>query len=249
MDCSFNWQEIYNTAGPNMRPGGSVLTERALEICNLPTGSLVADIGCGGGGTLEYLMQAGLSQTIGLDYSEALLGEAASSVSRERLIRGCAEMLPFKEGSFDALFCECVVSILADRLGVLCELERVLKKGGYLIVSDVFNQDDSDRGKAEIASQKILIDGVLTKKFLLGVLNGLGFSLLLWEEYERLLREFVARMILAGQCLPELWRHRQGMNGKKADRPKISYFLLVARKRGTVFQSAVNKRESKSWMT
>jgi ubiquinone/menaquinone biosynthesis C-methylase UbiE len=231
-----------------MRPGGSVLTEKALEICNLPTDSLVADIGCGGGGTLECLIQAGLSQTIGLDYSEALLGEVASSMSRVRLIRGSAEMLPFKEGSFDALFCECVVSILADRLGVLCEFERVLKKGGHLIVSDVFNQDDPHRGETAIASQGLLPDGVLTKKFLLSVLNGLGFSLLLWEEHERFLREFVARMILAGQCLPEPWRNKQGIKGKTTDRPRISYFLLVARKRGTVFQSA-DKRESTSWTT
>ena len=38
------------------------------------------------------------------------------------------------------------------------------------------------------------------RRDLLGLLTRLGFSLLLWEEHERLLKEFVARMILAGEA-------------------------------------------------
>ena len=82
-----------------------------------------------------------------------------------------------------------------------------------------------------------------------GPLTRLGFSLLLWEEHERLLKEFVARMILAGERLPDPWGCRQGQEKRKANRPQISYFLLVARKSGAAFQSVENKGDGTSWTT
>jgi ubiquinone/menaquinone biosynthesis C-methylase UbiE len=248
IDCSSNWQEIYHTAGPCIRPGGPVLTERALEICSLPPGSRVADIGCGAGGTLEHLERTGVYRSVGLDYSEVLLGEAVSPlVPGRRLTRGRAEILPFKKGSFDAVFCECVLSIITDRLSVLREFARVLKETGFLILSDVFGQSNPKRGEPETKSQGLLRKKLLTKQDLLSVLTRLGFSPLLWEEHERLLKEFVARMILAGERLPDPWGCRQGQEKRKANRPQMSYFLLVARKSGAAFKSVANKGEGASW--
>jgi ubiquinone/menaquinone biosynthesis C-methylase UbiE len=250
IDCSFNWQEIRRIAGPCIRPGGIVLTERALEVCNLHSGSRVADIGCGVGGTMEHLERTGVYHAVGLDHSEMLLGEAIPLlVAGHRLVRGLAETLPFKKDSFDALFCECVLSIITERLTALHEFARVLKQEGLLIVSDVFCQGSPKRGQQETESQGFQTKGLLTKKDLLGTLARLGFSLLLWEEYQRLLQEFVARMILAGERLPDLWTCRQGLEGKNSNCPQISYFLLVARKSGSVFQSVENKGDGTSWTT
>ncbi len=249
IDCSFNWPEIRRIAGQCMRPGGPVLTERALEACGLHPGSRVADIGCGGGETLEHLERTGVYRSVGLDYSEPLLGEAVPRLGSGRLVRGRAEALPFKKGSFDALFCECVLSILSDRITALREFARVLKEGGFLIVSDVFGQGGPGQGRLEEKSQRLLAKGLLAKADLLGLLTRLGFSLLLWEEHERLLKEFVARMILADVRLPYPWACRQGQEGKKTDRPGISYFLLVARKGGCAFQSVGNNGDDKSWTT
>jgi arsenite methyltransferase len=241
IDCSFNWPEIRRIAGPCIRPGGPVLTERALEICSLPPGSRVADIGCGAGGSLEHLEQTGIYRSVGLDYSEPLLGEAVPRLGSGRLVRGLAETLPFKKGFFDALFCECVLSILTDRMAALREFAWVLKEGGFLILSDVFGQGGPGRGQPEEKSQEFRTKGLLAKEDLLGLLTRLGFSLLLWEEHERLLKEFVARMILAGGRLPDLWRCRLGQERKKTDRPGISYFLLVARKPGQLFSQSQAK--------
>ena len=249
IDCSSNWREIGRIAGPCIRPGGPVLTERALEICSLPPGSRVADIGCGAGGTLEHLERNGVYRSVGLDCSEMLLGESVPRLASGRLVRGLAETLPFKKGSFDALFCECVLSILGDGITALREFARVLKEGGFLIVSDVFGRGDPGPGRLGGKSQGFRTKGLLAKKDLLCLLTRLGFSLLLWEEHQRLLKEFVARMILAGVRLPYPWPCRQGQERKKADREGISYFLLVARKPGAAFQSVGNKRDGKSWMT
>lgn len=249
IDCSFSWPEIRRIAGPCIRPGGPVLTERALEICSLPPGSRVADIGCGAGGTLEHLERTGVYHSVGLDYSEVLLGEAVPLLVPRRLVRGRAETLPFKNGFFDALFCECVLSILRDRIAALREFARALKEGGFLIVSDVFGQGNPKRGQPETKSQGLPTKGPLAKEDLLGFLRRLGFSLLLWEEHQRLLKEFVARMILAGERLPDPWGCRQGQEKRKANRPQFSYFLLVARKSGASFQSVEKKEDGTSWTT
>lgn len=236
--------------GSCIRPGGYVLTEKALEICNLPSGSRIADIGCGSGGTLERLERTGSYEAVGLDYSEVLVGEALVRITSSHLVRGMAEKLPFKKGFFDALFCECVLSILSDRMAVLHECARVLKEGGFLIISDVFNQGGAGQGLSGETLQELGTTGLLTKEDIFSLLEGLGFSLLHWEENERLIGEFAAQMILAGQSLPNLWGCRQGHEREKSDHSRISYFLLVARRKtATPFLSIKNKRDGKQWTT
>jgi len=232
---NLDWTEMHGIVGSCVRPGGLMLTERALEFSNLPFGSLIADIGCGAGGTLEHLEQKGVYHVIGLDNSDALLGNFGSSVLPKQLVMGVAENLPFKKDTFDALFCECVLSIISDRVAALHEFARVLKKGGVIILSDIFGQVDPWKEKLEEKSLKLKKKGFLEKKSLLDFLTGLGFSLLLWEDNKKVLQEFTARMILAGNRLPDLWRCT-GEQGEKVDRTKISYFLLVARKSEVAIQ-------------
>jgi arsenite methyltransferase len=247
IDCSFNWQEIRRIGGPCIKPGGSILTERALEVCDLIPGSCLADIGCGVGETLKNLERTGVFRSVGLDCSEVLLGEALPKLGSGRLVRGQAEILPFKKDSFDALFCECVLSILADRIAAFHEFTRVLKEGGFLIISDVFRQTSPKQGPLDKEPQQLRTEGLLAKENLLDLLAKHSFSLLLWEEHKKLLKEFVARMILAGAGLTYPWECRQGQ--KKTDRAGVSYFLLVARKHGTVFRSVRNKGADQSWTT
>jgi len=230
LDCSFDWPGIGRIMGPCLRPGGTLLTDKALEICKLPSGSRIADIGCGAGGTLEHLERAGDYRLVGVDCSGPLLGKAASRLRSGRLIQGRAEALPFKKDSFDALFCECVISILDDRLTALREFARVLKDDGFLILSDVFGKEGPCQGRLEGDSQGFSDKGLLAKDNLVALLSRLGFSLMLWEEHDRLLKEFVVGLILAGERLPDPWGCGPGQEGKKKDRSSVSYFLLVARK-------------------
>ena len=130
IDCSFDWSRIGNVIGPCLRPGGPALTRRALKVCGLDPDSRVADIGCGTGGTLKNLEKAGLHDLTGVDYSETFLTQASGYLKSARLIRGSAEELPLKTNALDALFCECVISILDDRRTALSEFVKSHKERG-----------------------------------------------------------------------------------------------------------------------
>lgn len=232
IDCSLNWMEICPIIGPCIRPGGTDLTERALKSCDLAAGSLIADIGCGAGATLAYIESFGSYRLVGIDRSEPLLGEAKQELKTARLVRGSAEMPPFGDACFDALFCECVLSTLPNKMATIAEFVRVLKGGGVLIVSDVFIAEaPSVQGKHGVSPTAASPDGLFTREGLRTLLEGFGLSLVLWEEHKRVLKEFVAALILAGERLPDSWcvQPKQQENG--TGRTGISYFLLVARKK------------------
>jgi arsenite methyltransferase len=235
IDYSFNRTGPRQSSLPCMRPGGCVLTEKALEICGLPPGSLIADIGCGAGETLELLGKTGLYHAVGVDYSEILLQEATPRLVSGHIVQASADSLPFKQKVFDAVFCECVLSVLPDRRRALLEFAGVLKQGGFLILSDVFARDCPGPGSPENRSQETWGKGFILKEELLSFLTGLGFSMLLWEDHERFLKEFAASMILAGERFPEPWGCFQLPEGKRPCRTGISYFLLVAMKQEDSF--------------
>lgn len=222
-DTACNWLEIQDAVGPCLRPGGPALTDRALEVCDLPAGSLVADIGCGAGGTLRHLERTRFFRLVGVDASATLLAVAAARLEKARLVYGRSENLPFEQETFDALFCECVLSIVGDKPAALDEFGRVVKEGGFLVLSDVFSKAGHRKGGGA--------DGLLSQEELVDSLSKRGFAVLLWEVHDRLLKEFALRMIFAGKSLPQF----SGCG--------LSYYLLVARKEGAIFETAGNERE------
>ena len=247
IDYPFTCKDLRRVAGECMRPGGIALTQRALDMCSLSDNCFVADIGCGTGGTLTHLERSGIHRLVGIDASNDMLSEALPQMISGRLIRGLAETLPFRNGSCDALFCECVLSLLDDKVRAVRESARVLKDGGYLVLSDLFDSGALE-ARADDANSRGLrtTKGFLSKESLLGMLSQFGFSLVLWEEHEQFLREFVARLILAGECPTGLRCGQERRQQKEAERRRISYFLLVARKSPTPFQSVAREGDAVS---
>lgn len=95
----------------------------------------VADIGCGLG--ISRLFLPATADYIGIEYSAATL-ELASRIHREHgesyLVGGFPD-LPLAGGSIDFCICHEVVEHVADDRRALAELYRVVKPGGYLLIS------------------------------------------------------------------------------------------------------------------
>ena len=81
------------------------MTERALELLDLPSPSLLLDIGCGSGLSGEILTENDPSHTwVGVDISSSMLAVAKMhrDVDGDLMLGDIGQGLPFRPGSFDA---------------------------------------------------------------------------------------------------------------------------------------------------
>lgn len=86
----------------------------------------VVVVGCGAGVEVEHLARATGAQVVGLDLSVERRG-ASSGV---QLVRADARSLPFRDGTFDGLYCYHVLEHVPSPEAAVREARRVLASGG-----------------------------------------------------------------------------------------------------------------------
>jgi SAM-dependent methyltransferase len=98
----------------------------------------ILDAGCGDGRYSRFVLRhADADATItGFDLSPSMLRRARKRVRSERVSHAVADLtrLPFADGQFDAIVCGWVLEHLPDPRPGLCELARVLRPGGKLLL-------------------------------------------------------------------------------------------------------------------
>lgn len=129
--------------GDSFHPGGLELTERLGNLLELNPGQRVLDVASGTGASAVFLAERFGCEVVGLDYSTELVGQArglAREAGLEHLVRfdhGDSERLPFPDGAFDALICECSFCTFPDKRSAANEFARVLRPGGQVGLSDI----------------------------------------------------------------------------------------------------------------
>jgi ubiquinone/menaquinone biosynthesis C-methylase UbiE len=104
-----------------------------------PGGLTVLDVGCGTGGFLSHWHggREGGGPTVGLDFSSEAL-DFARQRHLDRLTQGSASTLPYVANSFDLVTALDLLyhRWVPDDVAVLRECCRVLRPGGWLLVTD-----------------------------------------------------------------------------------------------------------------
>ena len=126
--------------------------------------SRILDYGCGYGRMLTELSEAGFSNLVGADFSEAMLRRAQEETTAPALIRNDGHALPFRNDSFDAVLLFAVLTCIPDsdeQQRLICESKRVLRADGVLYISDLLvNTDERNRERYERDAEKFGCYGV-----------------------------------------------------------------------------------------
>ena len=108
---------------------------RDKAVNNL-TGNSVLDLGSGTGAAYEHLINY---RTTAIDPDKKML----ELNKFENKIQGSAENLPFRDNSFDNVFCSFVWRNLSDTNKALDEIYRVLRPGGKFVLLDMTRPKNS----------------------------------------------------------------------------------------------------------
>lgn len=105
---------------------------RVAEVLDLKPGVRLLDLGCGAGLFLSWLAREMEGKYYGIDLSVNSAHSAKQLSSRLNLAVGDAEVLPYKNESFDRISCNGAAHHLLDLHSALSEMFRILTPGGIL---------------------------------------------------------------------------------------------------------------------
>ena len=143
---------LYDTGQLGELPDAAALASlgcgNPVAVAELRDGETVLDLGSGGG--IDVILSArrvGLDGiAYGLDMTEEMLAlarrnAAEAGVRNAHFLRGRIEEIPLPGESVDVVISNCVINLSTDKAAVLVEVERVLKPGGRLGISDIVAED------------------------------------------------------------------------------------------------------------
>jgi SAM-dependent methyltransferase len=186
---------------------------------------------------VDYLHHRYGLAAMGIDLSAGLLAEGSRNHCNLPLVRGRAEQLPATGGSFDAVLCECVLSLSLEPQTVLQEIRRILKPGGALILTDVYVREAGALAWTGGAPVKCCLQGAVDPATVKRRIYTAGFEVERWEDHTLLLKQLAANLIWKFGSLDAFWSTVAGPGAAEAVNRKGSgrcgrpgYYLLVARK-------------------
>lgn len=234
------------------RPGEFKITDRALEIAGYKKGSRILDIGCGEGDTVNHLNNMGMrAEGIDMNLEAVRIAKERYPEIDVKLADG-SFLDEYMSFTFDGISFECSLSMINQPDEALHEAYCVMKKGGRLIITDLYEIDpDPKQVKAveiEAARQARIpheegecdegtvmrfvnfrYEGAFYKEPLIKMVEEeIGFNVMAFEDRTADLDNYVAQTLMDEGTLDSLCTNlKWKINGKKR---KIGYFILVAQK-------------------
>ncbi len=233
---------------------GREATVQLVRRASLAPGSRVLDVGCGLGGSARYLAAEHRCRVTGID----LTGEYVDAARALAELVGLREMVEFRQASalampfdaraFDVVWTEHVQMNIADKRTFYREIARVLVPRGRLLFHDVFQGEGGPVHYPVPWAEEASISFLATPDAVREILEGLGFSILDWEDTtQRSLDWFASvldRLNVSGP--PPLGTHL--LMGETA-RAKVENIVRNLRERRIVVVQAVAERKEPSVST
>lgn len=105
-----------------------------VEQLKLDQASNILEVGCGTGAVTSAMEDRLNARIHGLDINLLFLFKASQSHRSVKYIGANAYTIPYRRGAFDACYCHYLLLWLDDPLAALREMQRVVRKGGWVIL-------------------------------------------------------------------------------------------------------------------
>ncbi|MDO4869854.1 MAG: class I SAM-dependent methyltransferase [Bacillota bacterium] len=121
------------------------LTDKGLDIAGLKKGSRILDVGCGEGDTVNHLNEQGY-QAEGIDINLVKISAAKEKFPGIDVKFGDGSFLDnYMSFTFDGIMMEDTLSYINQPDEALHEAYCVMKKGGRLIIRDIYEKDPEEQ--------------------------------------------------------------------------------------------------------
>ncbi len=183
--------------GESLHPGGLALTGRLGVLLGLERDARVLDIACGSGRSAVYLAERFGWSVTGVDLADehaaAVAATAAQAGVSDRVVfvHGDAEALPFANGAFDAVICECALCTFPAKAVACAEFFRVLRPGGRIGLSDVTRDGALPDDLASVVAWVACIADAQPIAGYQSLLAAAGFAIDCQERHDSALRQLV----------------------------------------------------------
>jgi len=175
--------------------------EKMAALVPLNESSVVLDLGAGYGGAARHL-----AKTTGCLVDCLNLSEEQNKRNREltqkqgldsqiRVIEGSFEEIPAANAHYDVVWSQEALLFCSDRVKMLQEVYRVLKKGGHFIFTDPMQSDDCPPEILQPLLERIHLDSLSSFDFYRKTSMALGFEEIQVIELTKQLTMHYARLL------------------------------------------------------
>ena len=130
------WSETYDAQDNAL----IILEEpRVRALLGSVQGLSVADIGCGTGRHTVYMAEAGARVTA-IDFSQEMMARAIEKTRDwdiQFVAHDLTDPLPLADEAFDRVLCCLVLEHIADLDGLISEMARICRPGGFVLIAEL----------------------------------------------------------------------------------------------------------------
>lgn len=207
---TLDYFDIQASMGTTKHMGGLAATRDLVTMCEVTGKDRVLEVGSGAGATSCWLAERFDCRVTGVDVHPEMVRLGTSRAQRCHLQdmvtfrEGSVEALPFRDGEFDVVLCESVLSFVEDKQQALDECFRVLSEGGRLgLNEEIWLREPTDEEAAAVQKLWSMSAGNMMAEDWKHMLQEAGFhtitsrsmKLEAWRDASQVLRYSIGEMV------------------------------------------------------